>query len=400
MPARPLSADDISAPSLWPVSMPQDLQHCAKINAMAVFQGVIYLNLTVDFEEIPAVWRFDPVTLNWQSVLGPGVLADSQAGQYEGFTGMAVFQGTRDAAPCLYVTTQSLSGARLLRSTDGLSFEAVLTAPMTAGYLGLTALTVWDNRLVMTSDAHLPGHTNGHGTLPPGTVLGSRNPGAADQWELLSDPGFGDPDNTAISALAVHEGKLYAGTNNPAAGFQIWVRATDAGQDASAWTCVMDQGAARHGMNAQVAMLASHHGHLWIGTATDAPELDILDWPAAELLRIEPDGVWELIAGEARLTPQGLRLPLSLLGPGLEDPGVTRLGTMAALPDALMDGALLLGGGPLAGLWLSQDGEEWEPVLLQDGVGETTFGVTAMALTTESLWIAIDGKLYTLGAAT
>lgn len=422
MTASQSSIHDFPAMSLGPVPMPEDLAKQGKISAMEVFQGGIYMSFGTDTRQAPTIWRFDPVTLEWQAVLDQGPApkqgrrrpmvppllpsdfpTDSLPGRYAGFVAMTIFQGASDAAPCLYVTTQSLTGAELLRSADGLTFDTVLTVPASAGYLGLTALTVWDDRLVMTSSAHLPKKapkTKSPATdaLPLGCVLSSRDPGATNQWEVLSAPCFDDPENLSITALTVHQGKLYAGTNNPAGGFQIWALEADVEHNDPAWTCVMRQGAARNGMNARVELLSSHHKNLWIGTATDEPTVDALDWPAAELLRIEPDGVWELIAGEARLTPQGLRLPLSLLGPGLDDPGVTHLSTMAMLPETNANVGLLLGGGPMAGLWVSLDDETWEPILQDelDALDEVSSGITAIVMAAESIWVAIHGRLYKL----
>lgn len=411
---------------LQAVVMPRDLAHRPKIDAMTVFEGALYLGVAPAADQAAAIWRLDPVTRTWDPalqqanapdtgrwrpilppVLPSGFPAKSLPGQHAGFVDMAVFQGADDAAPCLYVTTQSLTGAQLLRSTDGRVFDTVLSVPASEGYLGLTGLAVWSDRLVMTSSAHLPefriAAMTGGGHLPRGCVLASRAPARADQWEVLSEPGFGDPENLSLTALAVHGSKLYAGTENPAAGFQIWSRDAEGGASSSDWTCVMRQGAARHGMSPQVALLASHRGRLWIGTATDEPVLPELDWPAAELLRLEQDNDWQLIAGEARLTPQGLRRPLSCLGPGLDDPGVTRLGVMTAIPGEDSNSGLILGGGPLVGLWVCQDGKTWESFDLdeadEDEDEETKCGVTAMVSAEGRLWIAMDSKLFGLEKA-
>lgn len=412
-------ADALPAAALQTVPMPNDWRPGTRIDAMAAFQGGLYLGFGPSrgsgsaFAEASgraaSLWRFDDASHAWQAVLDqggqpvqtrrraiiphvspPGFPVGSLPGQDAGFVSMMVFQGTDDDVPCLYVATQGLGGARLLRSEDGHIFAPVLTIPASSGYLGLGALAVWEGWLVMTSRAHLPGPVTVEGPLPRCCVLGSRDPARADTWEVLSEPGFGDAENLAITALTVHQGRLCAGTANPVAGFQIWACAAGA----SDWTCLMNQGASRYGMNPEVALLVSHQGDLWIGTAMEQPRIAGLDWPAAELLRIEPDGVWELVAGEARLTPQGLSLPLSLLGPGFEDPGVTRLAAMAAMAD----GHLVVGGGPLAGLWLSADGDLWEPLLQDDGDDDIAGGVTAITAALGRVWIAMDGRLFTLGA--
>lgn len=421
MPARlPTSTDD-PVVFLQPVVMPGNLVQPSKIDSMTAFEGALYVSFAPADGQAAAIWLLDPVTGIWEPVLQqtimpetsrrrqiippmlqPGFPDNSLPGHHAGFVGMAVFQGADDASPCLYVTTQNLTGAQLLRSVDGRAFETVLSLPVSGGYVGLTGLAVWNDRLVMTSAAHLlnapTGAMNGGNGLPRNCVLASRAPAQADQWEVLSEVGFGDPENLSITALTTHRGKLYAGTANPVAGFQIWSRDAESGTGSPGWTCVMRKGATRHGMNPQVALLASHHGYLWIGSAMDEPELADLDWPAAELLRLDPDDSWQLIAGETRLTPQGLRRPLSRLGPGLEDPGATRLGAMAVIPEGPLTGGLVLGAGPLAGLWISRDGETWKPLDPDevDEDDEAMGGVTGLVAADGRLWIAMDDKLFSL----
>jgi hypothetical protein len=107
------------------------------------------------------------------------------------------------------------------------------------------------------------------------------------------------------------------------------------------------------------------------------------------------DGAWDLIAGEPRFTPQGLRFPLSLCGPGFDDPAATAI-------TAIVAGAtgLVVGTGPAAWLWTSPDGEDWSEIEMgtEDGAGDAAAsgGVTAAVTAGTRLWLAINGQLFHL----
>lgn len=296
------------------------------------------------------------------------------------YTGMAVFQGRSDGAPCLYVTTATEGGARVLRSADGITFAPVFEGPAD-GFLGLRAPVVWGDRLVMTGFAPA-----GEAGLPVATVLAAQDPALGD-WQPISAPGFGDAENTAISAMVVHDGQLFAATVNTRIGFQLW-SATASGT----WEQKLREGAARFAMNPAVAVMAGRGGDLWIGTTFPAkPPVPGLEWPTAEVIVLHADGDWDLVMGEPRFTPQGLRFPMALYGPGFDDPAATAISVIVAEDDAI-----LIGTEPAACLWSSPDGEEWSETDLgaETGPVDSQHGVTAAAGDAGRLWVAIDGRIH------
>lgn len=373
----------------------------ARIDALAVFAGGLYVALAaVPGSGQPAgLLRMTLADGGWQAVHrqtgtgrarragAAGLPADfpdpgkaGGPGLDAAYTGMAVFQGKSDAAPCLYVTTAAEGGARVLRSEDGIAFAPVYEGPAD-GILGLRSPVVWGGRLVMTGFAPA-----GQAGLPMATVLAAEDPALGD-WQPVSDPGFGDAENTAISALAVHQGQLFAATLNTKIGFQLW-SATAPG----IWDQKLREGAARFAMNPAVAVMAGRGHDLWIGTTVpDKPSIPGLEWPAAEVIVLHADGDWDLVMGEPRFTPQGLRLPMALYGPGFDDPAATTVSVIVAVGDEI-----LIGTGPAAWLWSSTDGEDWIETDLGAGTGpvDIQHGVTAAAGDGDRLWLAIDGEIH------
>jgi hypothetical protein len=150
-------------------------------------------------------------------------------------------------------------------------------------------------------------------------VYESRDP-AKGEWRAVSSPGFGDPDNEGVFMLCPFGEQLYAGTFNNK-GFQIW-RSDCEGEPPYQWTKVIDQGAYRGSLNQIAISLMVFNNALYIGTAIQNGGFDYKNriGPAApEVIRIFPDGSWDLIIGTARDTPDGKKKPLSGLRPGFNN---------------------------------------------------------------------------------
>jgi hypothetical protein len=93
---------------------------------------------------------------------------------------------------------------------------------------------------------------------------------------------------------------------------------------------------------------------------------------AAELLRFWPDGSWDMVFGQPRFTPDGLKVPLSALGPGLDDPYNSVIWSMAA-----HDGVLYIGT------------HQWEPFeSIKDSSGQGVKGGY-------QIYSTVDGESFT-----
>jgi nucleoside-diphosphate-sugar epimerase len=239
-----------------------------------------------------------------------------------GYRGMTVFQGASDAEPALYVSSISSvargTAARLLRSADGETFEPV-------GEPGLGNPDVATFRSLVAFGGHLYAAPTGEGTrwntVRNPVLLRTDDPVAPD-WELVCPPGFGDPGNAGIFEVAEFDGCLYVGTFNAVEGFQVW-RSAEPSSDPGAWAKVIERGAYRGPFNEIALSMYPFQGALYIGTGIQNGGYDRNNGvgpAAAELIRLWPDGAWELIVGQPRRTPDGVKRPLSGAGAGFDNP--------------------------------------------------------------------------------
>jgi hypothetical protein len=188
--------------------------------------------------------------------------------------------------------------------------------------------------------------------------------------------------------MTVFNGFLYAGTINSKSGFQIWK--THARSHPYHWKKVITAGAFRGNSNEAVVSMFVFKNALYVGTGLQGIgfEKTYDEGPAAaELIRIYPDDSWDLIVGDPRPTFDGIKIPLSGLGPGFnngyntviwrmaehdgwlyvgtEDVSVFLLNWMRAtgrarLRNKAINHFVYERGG--FDLWRSQDGTAWEQV--------------------------------------
>lgn len=285
---------------VWPVECPEnpfDLDLCAEI------------------------WRYDPEENSWEQVLKSPVITGSHGKPIPrelGYRGMLAFNN--ETPPALYVSTWSPArglGPVLLRSEDGRNFD-ISCEP---GLIGLPVTTIrslvqFKGRLYTTPAGSRGGNPNvsGHSV-----IYESRDP-ASGQWEPVSDFGFGDIGNKTVFDMAGLDDHLYVGTFN-LEGYQIW--RTDAeGPPPYKWERVIEKGAYRGKFNQCALSMYPFKGALYVGSAIQGGGVDRQNkiGPAPpELIRIYPDGTWDLIVGEERDTPDGYRYPLSGYLPGFDN---------------------------------------------------------------------------------
>lgn len=160
-----------------------------------------------------------------------------------------------------------------------------------------------------------------------------------------------------VSQAAICSGALYAATIEPERGFAIWKTAVERIPE---WQCVLERGAYRFAHNQQVLSMAPHGGSLFLATGTppDArhPDSKFFDYQGFEIIRLDPDEGWDLIAGIPRFSPAGLMLPLSALDPALEASRSREWRLLQAHA-----GQLILAATDEEGLrlWSSTTGEHW-----------------------------------------
>jgi hypothetical protein len=144
----------------------------------------------------------------------------------------------------------------------------------------------------------------------------------------------------SLTGLAVSDGRLLAMVADPMAGLDIFAL-TLSDPDAG-FRPLLERGGERYMLNAAVSAVAAGPGGVLVGTAALADaNLRVGNW-GPELVLLPPDGGWDLVIGQPRLTPQGLQIPASGLMPGLGQAGNAAIKAIATGP---------LGGG--TGTWIA-----------------------------------------------
>jgi hypothetical protein len=251
------------------------------------------------------IWRLTPATDQWdlvyrspQDIPIPGHPGKFVAREI-GLRGMMIFQEP-DGTEALYVAgvgartfnEPGIPAPRLLRSTDGASFEPIPADPGTflgdIPYDGFRGLLTYKGRMFVLATTGLLGH---------GVILESENPaGGNDNFRLVTPPGM------TFFELEVFNDLLYLGTGVQPLNEKIpfSVLKTDAeGAPPYDLTPVIEDGAYRKSLPGYaVVSMQVFKNRLYVGTER-------------ELLRINPDDTWELVVGTPRRTPMGKIYPIS-----------------------------------------------------------------------------------------
>ncbi|WP_415883512.1 hypothetical protein [Neptuniibacter sp. QD34_54] len=269
------------------------------------------------------IWRYSPLEDSWERVHKAPTIIGSHGKPIPrelGYRGMLAYEANDGRPPELYVSTWSPAkgpGPLILRTTDGRTFESSCEP----GLIGLPVTTIrtmaqFKGRLYTTPAGSRGGNPN---VSAHSIVYESKDP-AEGKWEPVSDFGFGDPGNKTVFEMAAFGDHLYVGTFN-LEGFQVW--RTDAeGEAPYKWEKVIEKGAYRGAFNQCVLSMYEFKGALYVGGAIQGGGIDRQNkiGPAPpELIRIYPDGDWDLVVGEARDTPDGYKKPISGYLPGFDN---------------------------------------------------------------------------------
>ena len=288
---------------IWPVRIPE---------------GLFDIDLRAE------IWRYDPRRHEWTRLLVSPLVTGKDGFVVPlsiGFRTMGIYQGKSDPAPAIFAPTwgsHQTPYTVLSRCIDGEHFEFISQKGMglpDPKPRALRGFIPFKNKLFMSPGmGQIRREPNVAGFM---VVMVSEDP-SRDKWDIACKHHFGNPNNLTAFQLTVFNDHLYAGTLNVNEGFEIWKTRAE-GSPPYEWTPVLRRGAYRGKLN-QVAMtFREFNGYLYVGTAIQGGGYDVVNQvgPAApEIIRIAPDNSWDLIVGEPRLTPDGLKVPLSDLGPG------------------------------------------------------------------------------------
>lgn len=389
--------------AVWPVRSPKDAYE-------------------LDFRA--QIWRYDVGTDHWDKVLVSPMERGSHGKLVPrsiGFRAMSAFPQEPHDRSSLYVVSTGghhLPEAALFRSDDGLNFDIAAMPKLGdgSGVRSFRHFATFKGRLFTAPTA---GVARGQGNIPAAmTVMVTEDP-SRNTWELACEPSFGDRTNRSAYHMCVFHDHLYVGTLNVVEGFQVW-KTDAAGNPPFKWKKVLAHGAYRGVLN-QIAMTLHPFGdHLYVGSAIQngGYDQDNRIGPAAiEVVRVRPDDSWDLVVGEPRQTPDGLKVPLSGFGPGFNNclagytwemcahRGWLYVGTavrtsflrfaewrkfpeIAKKVDLESLNAWLWSHGGCS-LWRTRDGVSWIPVTLNGFGNPFNYGVRRMASTPAGLFVGL-----------
>lgn len=394
-----IKANDPPELSHWPVKCPIDLY---------------------SLDRRAQIWRCDPRTNHWQQVfVSPLVLGvDGKLVPRDiGYRSMAVFKDGNDPDFSLYVSSWSpaKAGSRptIMRSINGGQFTEASELGSFPGISTYRTLVPFGERLFTSPTGKVGGKAN---VSDLSIVLEISNPkvGGVRPVACL---GFGDITNVTVFEMTTFNGFLYAGTLNPSSGFQVW-KGIPAGRDFR-WIKVITEGAYRGNLNEIALSMCVFNDALYVGTGIQNGGYDRaykVGPAAAELIRIYPDDSWDLIVGESKYTPEGIKYPISGIGPGFDNFFNGYIWRMAVHEGWLYAGTYnwsvflpylaLEHWPPLVRslvervgvenvvqehggfhLWRSRDGEIWTPVTLSGFENPYNYGVRTMVSTPFGLYV-------------
>lgn len=355
-----------------------------------------------------------PMTVQKQAVFGP---------RDEGWRGMSVFNEA-DGTQALYISgvglkplaTKSAPPPALLRTTDGVNYQAVPADPGTT--MGdINTLTTIPSRFGKGACC-IRGQVTYKGNLVvtigslqgAGAVFASPNPSQGDNSFVQITPA-----DMKVFEIEPFNGHLYLGVQSLHNGYSvlrtdcITPPSGQVGCNASDFTQVVPPGGGLgkngNGFITSMHVFTDTNGvaHLYVGT-DGAPNKQ-----AAEIVRVNTDDSWDLVVGDPRTVNGKLMTPLSGLTSGfgwyynwhmwrMEDyQGVLYVGTFdssTTLKDKPQGQALR----PYMGfdLWASPDGVNFVPVT-QNGFGDMfSFGARTLKATPFGLFLGSANFYYGL----
>ncbi len=284
-------------------------------------------NYTPTFENKAArgeIWRYCPKKVLWERVFLAPMSKAKDGVQYSrdlGYRCMVVFKGKSDVKPTLYVATWSRSkgnGPNILRSEDGTTFTTTprpkfRTQGKVITFNAIRTLTSFKGKLYTAPTGSSKGNINAAGVS---LIYESEDP-VSGEWRSVNDPGFESvPEVLTVYELAQLGDYLYAGTGG-LNGFQVW-RTRAEGNPPYHWEKVLSNGAGRGGLNQGTVSIHAFKGALYLGTGIQNGGYDHrnkIGPAAAEILRLFPDGSWDIVIGNAR---DGKK-PIGGLGAGFDN---------------------------------------------------------------------------------
>jgi hypothetical protein len=271
------------------------------------------------------IWRYTPSTDSWRMVYrSPADIPNPRApggrvARDIAYRGMVVGRDGR-GRPTLYVggvtadeflpTLRKPHPPRILHTVDGVHFAAteardvVIHVPYgTFRPIGFRSMVNWRNRLYVTASGGLTGD---------GAILRVDRP-----WSTR--PRF---RQVSLSSMAVFEiqpfnGDLYAGTGDSQVGYGVWrTRRNGRSYRSYHWKPIITGGAGRGKTMTSVVSMHVFRGELYVGSSGWYNHNEL---PLSELVRVNRNDRWSVVAGNPRMAGGVYRAPISGLHDGFDN---------------------------------------------------------------------------------
>lgn len=172
--------------------------------------------------------------------------------------------------------------------------------------------------------------------------------------QTLSDGAWKEhpmPDSwTGVPSRLARAGeRLLLACDDATRGFDLWEFTGEK------WYLRLARGAQRFSRNATVASCIPWNDAVYVASQAPAPRRGRPD--GFELLRLYPDGSWDLVVGTPRFSPDGLKIPLAGMTAGMDDFQPARFCFLVANTRRLLLGTYEDVTGFRA--WASPDGIAW-----------------------------------------
>jgi hypothetical protein len=236
----------------------------------------------------------------------PGAPTPAYAPSETGFRSMVTYVD-KWGKQAIYAASGAspLPGRLLLKSTDGTSWEKVATAP---------TLLESDSRSMAVHNGKL--YVAPTGARNTATIWATDDPvttGNGSNWKKVADFTIQRPGtNVAVVSMVSFRGRLYAGTQNDEAGFQVW-RSNTADPKLDDWTRIIDSGAGDMASTRALTMTVFRDSVI-VGTSMfpiSANPPGVLPPKGFEVIRILPNDSWQLLVGDfvAQKPPGNIPVP-------------------------------------------------------------------------------------------
>jgi hypothetical protein len=341
-------------------SLPQtDRDHSAW--AAAVLDGRLYLAwLAFDEQrqrDSRVILRYSAEAASWETLYQKAVAASrarrkERAEEHKSCdVSVAIKSYSAKKQELLYVQFLSpLGKAQLCSSEDGAEFLSIRADSKT-----LAAALALREKLTGQTDEYALFSIDGR------NILQSRDRRRAlPAWTQLPMPSKGPrADPLHPSHIASHNDKLTIAIDDPKEGFHLWTRNLNS-EIPEEWVPLLRRGGQRYATNAQVFACVPWKDALYVVSGPTERRPRSHHQAGFEVLRIYWDGSWDLIVGAPRVTDSGLKVPLSCLGPGMDEFTPAWFCFLADSGSELRLGTY----EDIAGLriWRSLDGESWSVI--------------------------------------